>query len=149
MIIPRQQVLFLCMMILMNKFITKDLNLKHPNNDACLDIIFQLRYGDWTVCPICNSNTKFYKVTNRKCYACQSCGFQLHPLANTIYHKSSTPLGYWFHAIYLLSVSKNGVSAKELQRQIGVTYKTAWRIVQQIRAFMKQPKLLYPRKLSK
>ncbi|GAI69364.1 unnamed protein product, partial [marine sediment metagenome] len=50
------------------------------------------------------------------------------PLADTIFHKSSTSLKDWFYSLYLFSVSKNGVSAKELERQLGVTYKCAWRI---------------------
>jgi len=66
------------------------------------------------------------------------CSYQLHPLAETIFHKSSTPLKSWFYAIYLFSVSKNGVAAKELERHLGVTYKTAHRIARQIRSLMGQ-----------
>ncbi len=75
----------------------------------------------------------YYKVKDRKCYACAYCGHQLHPLAGTIFHKSSTSLKNWFYAIFLFSTSKNGVSAKELERQLGVTYKCAYRIAKQIR----------------
>jgi transposase len=108
-----------------------------PNEDVCLDTIFQERYGDVKDCPRCGViDTKFYRVTGRKCYACMHCSYQLHPLAETIFHKSSTPLKSWFYAIYLFSVSKNGVAAKELERHLGVTYKTAHRMARQIRSLM-------------
>lgn len=60
----------------------------------------------------------------------------IHPLRGTIFHKSSTPLKLWFYAIYLVSQSKNGVSAKELERHLGCTYKCAWRMAKQIRSLM-------------
>lgn len=116
-----------------------DFNKKYPSEDACLDTIFQRRYGHVTTCPKCAVvNTKFYKVSGRKCYACMHCGYQLHPLSQTIFHKSSTPLRSWLYAIYLFSVAKNGVSAKELERHLGVTYKTAHRMATQIRKLMEQ-----------
>lgn len=112
-------------------------NKDFPDENACLDTIFNERYGDVTICPHCGViDTKFYRVTGRKCYACMHCGYQLHPLAETIFHKSSTPLKSWFYAIYLFSVSKNGVAAKELERHLGVTYKTAHRMARQIRSLM-------------
>lgn len=112
-------------------------NKDFPNDDVCLDAVFQNRYGDVKDCPRCGVvDTKFHRVTGRKCYACQYCGYQLHPLAQTIFHKSETPLKSWFYAIYLFSVSKNGVSAKELERHLGVTYKTAHRMAAQIRKLM-------------
>ena len=113
---------------------------KYPDDDTCLHEIFQNRFGSLHVCPVCQKETKFYKVTGRKCYACQYCGHQLHPLANTIFHKSDTSLKSWFFAIFLFANSKNGVAAKELQRQLGVTYKTAWRMAKQIRLLFKPPK---------
>ncbi len=113
-------------------------NKDFPNDDVCLDTIFENRYGDVKDCPKCGVvDTKFYRVKGRKCYACMHCGYQLHPLADTIFHKSATPLKSWFYAIYLFSVSKNGVSAKELERHLGVTYKTAHRMAAQIRKLMK------------
>jgi len=115
------------------KFTINEFNKQYPNDDACLDEIFQSRFGHIKECPKCKKNTKFNRVIKRKCYCCQFCGYQLHPVANTIFHKSDTPLTKWFYALYLFSVSKNGVSAMELQRHLGVTYKTAWRMAKQIR----------------
>jgi len=118
------------------RYTIKDFNKDFPNDDVCLDTVFENRYGDVKFCPKCAAETKFHRVKGRKCYACQWCGYQLHPLAQTIFHKSETPLKSWFYAIYLFSVSKNGVSAKELERHLGVTYKTAHRMARQIRKLM-------------
>jgi len=109
-----------------------------PSDDACLEAVFQARFGDLKFCPKCAAETKFYRIKKRKAYACMHCGYQLHPLSKTIFRKSSTSLKNWFYAIYLFSVSKNGVSAKELERHLGVTYKCAWRMCKQIRLLMAQ-----------
>lgn len=101
--------------------------------------MFQQAYGTMPACPKCGvAEPDYYRVKSRKCYECKDCGYQIHPLANTIFHKSSTPLRDWFYIIYLFSVSKNGVSAKEIERHLGVTYKTAWRIAKQVRTLMTQ-----------
>jgi len=123
----------------MEPFTIKQFNASYPNDDACLQEIFENRYGSLTVCPQGNHATKFHRVQHRKCYACQACGYQLHPLADTIFHKSETSLHSWFYAIFLFANSRNGVSAKELQRQLGVTYKTAWRMAKQIRRLCQSP----------
>lgn len=115
------------------KYSIKDFNLQFPSDEACLEQLFQQRYGKFENCPKCKKTFRFYKVKERKCYECGECGFQISPTAGTIYHKSDTDLKLWFYAIFLFSTSKNGVSAKELERQLGVTYKTAWRIAKHIR----------------
>ena len=110
-----------------------------PDDSACLDYIFKSQYGSMEACPNCGViEPRYYRVRNRKCYECKDCGNQISPLANTIFHKSDTPLTKWFYAIYLFSVGKNGVSAKEIERHLGVTYKTAWRMAKQIRLMMQQ-----------
>ena len=108
-----------------------------PNDDVCLGVIFNMKYGSVNLtCTKCNNLTTFYRVKSRKCYECGQCGYQLYPLAGTIMEGSTTSLTTWFYAIYLFSTSKNGVSAKELERALGVTYKTAWRIGHKIREIM-------------
>lgn len=124
------------------KFTIKDFNRMYPDDNSCLDEIFKNRYEHLKVCPSCKRETNFYKVKGRKSYACQYCGYHISPLANTIFHKSSTSLKNWFYSIYLFSNSKNGVSAKELERHLGVTYKCAWRIAKQIRLLFRQNKKL-------
>lgn len=120
------------------RYTYKQFQADYPDNDTCLQLLFDNRFRDKKFCKGCGAETKFYKIKKRQCYSCMHCGYQIHPLAGTIFHKSSTPLVSWFHAIYLFSVSKNGVSSKELERHLGVTYKTAWRMAKQIRLLMKQ-----------
>lgn len=121
------------------RYTIKQFKSEYPNDDVCLDTIFNNRYGDLKACSSCGVvNPKYYRVKKRKCYACKDCGFQLHPLAGTIFHKSETPLTTWFFAMYLFSQAKNGVAAKELERHLGVTYKTAHRMGRQIRLLMQQ-----------
>ncbi|MCX6703057.1 MAG: IS1595 family transposase [Candidatus Wolfebacteria bacterium] len=110
----------------------RDFQKEFPDNNACIEYIFQKKFSNHT-CSC--GNKKFYRVKGRKTYAC-SCGKQINPVAGTIFEKSSTPLTLWFFAIFLFSASRNGVSGKELQRQLGITYKCAWRIAKQIRALM-------------
>jgi transposase len=122
-----------------DRYTIDTLHEKFPNDDACLDYMFEQQYGGLVACPKCGvANPRYYRVRNRKCYECNDCGHQLSPLANTIFHKSDTPLKKWFYAMYQFSVSRNGVSAKELERTLGVTYKTAWRMAKQIRLMMQQ-----------
>jgi len=71
-----------------------------------------------------------------KVYACEYCGGSTSPTANTIFHKSSTPLTIWFEAIFIMAATRAGISAKQLERETGVTYKTAWRMFHQIRSMM-------------
>ncbi len=124
----------------MKQYTLVDLQKDFPNDDACLDAIFKARYGNLKFCPHCGMKTKFYRLHKKKAYGCmqQHCGFTLSPTANMIFDHSPTPLTKWFYALYLFSVSKNGVSAMELQRHLGVTYKTAWRMRKQIRLLMQQ-----------
>jgi len=119
------------------RYTIKEFNEQFPTEDSCLEHIFKSRYGRGYTCPKCGK-TGFYRVKGRKCWACAWCAHQIHPLANTIFHKSDTPLRSWFFAILLMSQSRNGVSAKEIERHLGVTYKTAWRIQKQIRTLMAQ-----------
>lgn len=120
------------------KYTLKQFQIEYPNDNVCLEVIFKHKFNNLHVCPKCIKKTVFYKVNNRKCYACKWCAYQIYPLANTIFAKSTTPLTDWFYVIYLFSVSKNGVSAAEIQRHLGVTYKTAWRMAKQIRLLMEQ-----------
>src|SRR5579859_2616802 len=118
------------------KYTIKHFQKAFPNDDVCLAYIFARKWAG-KACPKCHRKDSFSRIADRKQYAC-ICGFQVAPMAGTIFQKSDTPLTSWLYAIYLFSQAKNGVSAKELQRQLGVTYKTAWRIGHAIRKLMKQ-----------
>ena len=94
------------------------------------------RYGLKGFCPTCGVETTFHRMTERKAYSAAACGHHIYPCAGTIFQDSRTPLTVWYYAIYLFIATRHGVSGKELQRQLGVTYKTAYRIGQQIRDLM-------------
>ena len=120
----------------MDKFTFAQYKAQFPNDDACLQAILERRYGKAEACPECGVVGKLTKITGRRAYACKE-GCHIYPCAGTIFEHSSTPLSLWFHAMYLMTATRNGVSGKELQRQLGVTYKCAWRIGQQLRILMK------------
>lgn len=106
------------------------------SNDTCLEHIMKSRYGLSGECPHCKQQTHFSRVKKERSYACQWCGWHTYPCAGTPFEDSRTSLQLWFYAIYLFTSTRSGVSAKELQRQLGVTYKCAWRIGHQIRQHM-------------
>jgi transposase-like protein len=107
---------------------------RFPDDDACLEHVMTVRFGLRHTCRKCGVvDATFHRLANRKAYACAHCGNHLYPCAGTIFQDSRTPLTVWFYAIYLFVATRHGVSGKELQRQLGVTYKTAYRIGMQIR----------------
>jgi transposase-like protein len=114
----------------------KQFNQQFPDDDACLLFLFEQQNPGGGTC-ICGKSGCFHRVKKLKKFACAWCGSQLSPTAGTIFHKSSTPLRTWFHAMFLMMASRNGVSAMELMRQTGVCYRTAWRMNHQIRKLMK------------
>ena len=119
------------------KYTFKQFQTQYPNDDACLDAILLRKFGAVPTCPGCGLvGAKFHKITDRRGYACQDCGHHVYPCVGTPFEKSSTKLTLWFHAMYLMTATRNGVSAKELERQLGVTYKTAWRMCHEIRKYM-------------
>lgn len=95
-----------------------------------------LRYGKVRDCSGCGKATEFYKLAKRPAYSCKLCGYHIYPCAGTPFERTRTPLQLWFYAIYLFTTTRHGVRAKELQRRLGVTYKTARRIGHEIRKFM-------------
>ena len=109
---------------------------RFPDDDACLEHLMHVRYGEQLDCPKCGKTGKFHRVRKRPVYQCAWCGHQVSPMAGTPFERSHTPLQKWFYAMYLFSITRHGVSGKELQRQLGVTYKTAWRMGHEIRKYM-------------
>lgn len=119
------------------QFTVKEFLETYPDDNACLDAIMTARMGGEVMsCPGCGADAKFYRITGRRAYACQHCGHHYYPCAGTIFQDSRTSLLSWFYAMYLFTTSRHGVPAKELERQLGVTYKCAWRIGHQIRKLM-------------
>ena len=110
---------------------------QYPDDEACLAKIMRARYGGTSLdCPKCGVFGKFYRMTKERGYVCQHCGHHLHPTAGTFMHRTRLPLHKWFYAMFLFSTSRHGVAAKELERQLGVSYPTAWRMAHQIRKYM-------------
>lgn len=117
----------------MEKYTIRNFMLDFPDDAACLEWLKNHRWPDGITCEKCERVTKHHLVESRKSYSCQECGNHVHPTANTIFHKSSTPLPSWFYAVYLMASTRCGISAKQLERELGVTYKTAWRMFRLIR----------------
>jgi transposase len=107
----------------------------YPDDDACLLAILKRRYPEIDACPNCGVVGKLTKIKGRRAYACKE-GCHIYPCAGTVFEHSSTNLTKWFHAMYLMTATRNGVAAKELERQLGVTYKCAWRMGHQLRELM-------------
>lgn len=107
-----------------------------PDDEACLTHLFEVRFGQGYACPSCERPSKWFRIKAERAYSCQWCGHHLHPTVGTPFEQTRTPLQLWFYAIYLFTTTRNGVAAKELQRQLGVTYKTAWRMAGLIREHM-------------
>jgi transposase len=117
-------------------YTAKDMEREFPDDKTCLDYLWRQNFsddGERAHCPKCGQARKFHRVASRPSYSCDACGHHLHPTAGTIFHKSSTGLELWFRAIFLMSSTRCGISAKQLERELGVTYKTAWRMFHLIR----------------
>lgn len=123
----------------MNKYTIDQFRKAYPDNDACLDKLFQLRYAN-LVCPKCDSDKPFKRVKNRRSYQCPVCGFQLYPTQGTPFEKTRIPLTHWFYLIFLQTTTRNGVAAKEVERQLHVCYETALRMCHQVKILIANKK---------
>lgn len=106
-----------------------------PDDAACLDRLWRARFasdGHHAHCPRCNRIRKFHRTRTRASYTCDSCGLHIHPMKGTIFEKTTTPLRLWFYAIYLQRNTDGRLTAKRLERELGVSYKTARRMVHKI-----------------
>lgn len=117
----------------------EDFNRELPDDDTCLEYVKEQRFpGGMTHCQKCGKETKHHRIAGRTAYSCQYCGTQVYPLAGSIFEKSTTSLRTWFYALYLMGSTRCGISAKQIQRETGVTYKTAWRMFRQIRTLLSE-----------
>jgi len=113
----------------------RDFQKRFPTEDSCLDHLFQVRYAG-TDCPKCHRPVKYSRVKGRRSYQCQWCANQLYPTAGTPFDRTRTSLRDWFYVMFLFCSTRNGVAAKRVEREIGVTYKTAWRMCHEVRKYM-------------
>lgn len=109
---------------------------RFPTEGSCLDHLFQVRYGTDFNCPKCGRPAKYSRVRGRRSYQCNWCANQLYPTAGTPFDRTRTSLRDWFYVMFLFTTTRNGVAAKRVEREIGVTYKTAWRMCHEIRKYM-------------
>lgn len=127
-----------------SQFSLMEFNREFPDDAACLDWLWRNRYspdGEHAYCPKCMADRVFKRyetAQQRQSWTCNGCGFHLHPTAGTIYHKSSTSLHLWFYAMFLMTSTRCGISAKQMERELGVAYKTAARMMRLIRSDLMQ-----------
>jgi len=125
-----------------SRYTLMDFMREFPDDEACLDWLWRNRYsadGETATCPKCHRERPFkrYRTAQRRqSWTCTACGYHLHPTAGTIFEKSSTALHLWFYGIYLMTSTRCGISAKQLERELGVGYKTAWRMFHLVRALL-------------
>ena len=113
-----------------------DFQKRFPDEDSCLTHLFRTRFGERLKCFKCLKLATYYRVKARRSFECEHCGYQVYPTAGTPFESTRTPLRDWLYVMFLFCASRNGVAAKEVQRQLGVTYKTAWRMCNLIRKYM-------------
>jgi transposase len=119
-------------------FSLKQFTLKFPNDDICLEEIRRSHFPEGIYCKKCKKITRHYRIKNRPVYTCKFCREQTSPLAGTIFEKTTTPLRLWFYALFLMTQMRANISIVTMQKEIGVTYKTAWRMYNSILKLMKQ-----------
>ena len=122
----------------METFTIARFNKMFPDEWACLEYVKDTISPDGIACRSCQKVTKHHRVASRRSYSCDYCGHHVHPTAGTIFHKSVTPLRDWFYAMFQMASTRCGISAKQLERELGVTYKTAWRMFREIRKLMNE-----------
>lgn len=122
----------------MQEYSISNLSLRFPTDEACLEEIKRIRFPQGIKCHRCKKTTKHYKIKNRMAYSCKNCRNHIYPLKDTIFEKSTTPLRIWFFAMYLMTYTWGQISVTKLQKELGVTYKTAWRISNKIKILMSQ-----------
>jgi transposase-like protein len=121
-----------------SRFAIFEFQKRFPDDAACLDYLVEMLYPNGIHCKKCGRVTKHYRLNGSPAYSCEFCGRHEHPMAGTIFQDSATSLHLWFYAIYLMSSTRCGISAKQLERELGVTYKTAWRMFRMIRSLLTQ-----------
>ena len=110
-----------------------------PDDDACLEWLWRERFsadGEHAHCPKCDRERSFKRYETRQrrqSWTCTACGHHVHPTAGTIFEKSSRPLTDWFYVMFLVSSSRCGIAAKQVERELGCNYKTAWRMLNKVR----------------
>jgi len=114
-----------------------ELNRLFSTDDDCREILTRLRWPEAIECPRCH-NRNVWWVQSRKQFTCSECSYQFSVTTGTIFNDSHLPLASWFMAVLLLVEARKGMSANQVKRTLGVSYKTAWYLCHRIRAAMKE-----------
>ena len=114
-----------------------ELNRLFSTDDDCREILTRLRWPAGVECPRCRNNNAWW-VDSRKQFTCSECSYQFSVTTGTIFNDSHLPLPNWFMAVLLLVEARKGMSANQVKRTLGVSYKTAWYLCHRIRAAMKE-----------
>ena len=109
---------------------------KFPTEESVIEEYIKIRYPHGIYCSRCGGIKVYQEHKRPKLFHCSSCHTNFSPFADTMFEKSSTDLRKWMFAIHLFLNGKKGISGYQLQREIGVTYKTAWRMLKEIRISM-------------
>jgi len=110
---------------------------RYGNEEDCRKTLEDLKWPGGVKCPRCESE-KVSRIKNREQFYCDACHYNFSVTAGTIFHDSHLPLWKWFLAIYLMTESKKGMSANQLKRSLGISYKTAWYLCHRIRKAMEE-----------
>ena len=128
----------------MIKYTVRDFNRDFPNDDTCLDFLKELRWPNGIYCLTCERITKHHRIRTRMSYACDFCGHHVHPMAGTKFEKTRTPLTLWFHAVFVMASTRCGVSAKQLERELGLPYPFSAEVVPLARIYSAFPQPSFP-----
>jgi predicted RNA-binding Zn-ribbon protein involved in translation (DUF1610 family) len=110
-----------------------------PGEASCAAFLLERRWPNGFVCPGCGAQRSAALKSRAYTYECLDCGRQTSVISGTMMHRSKLPLTAWFWAAHLMSTHSNGMSARQLEDQLGVTYKTAWLLTQKLRRSMVDP----------
>ena len=110
-----------------------------PDETSCAAFLFERRWPQGFVCPACSGGRAALLKSRAHTYECLDCGRQTSITAGTAMHRSKLPLTVWFWAAHLMATHSNGMSAVQLEAQLGITYKTAWLLAQKLRRSMIDP----------
>ena len=110
-----------------------------PDEASCAAFLFERRWAGGFVCPRCGGDREAALKSRAHTYECLDCGRQTSITAGSVMHRSKLPLTVWFWAAHLMSTHSNGMSARQLADQLGLTYKTAWLLIQKLRRSMVDP----------
>src|SRR6266446_4423169 len=107
------------------------------SDNKCREYLEELRWPKRVKCPRCNGE-EVHRLTERQQFACKACQYHFSVTSGTIFHDSHLSLWKWFLTVYMMIESKKGISANQVKRTLGVSYKTAWYLCHRIRAAMKE-----------